>query len=54
MSTYRAGISSTILRKMANSRAYCPRPQAWNTPTARKSMHRKGWAMHMRRRNLEP
>ena len=39
-----AGISRIIFRSTANSRARFPMPQDWNTPTAMKSMHKKGWA----------
>ena len=49
-----AGISITIFRSTANSSACRPMPQAWNTPTARKSMHRKGSARHMPCKKREP
>ena len=50
----KAGISSTILRSRAKTREYFPRPQDWNTPTARKSRASRGWARHIPRRNRAP
>ena len=51
---YRAGISNTTLRRMAKIREFRPRPQAWKTPTAKKSVAKKGRARHMARRKELP
>ena len=53
-STNNAGISSTILRTTANMNDFIPIPHDWNTPSARKSMHKNGSAKQKPRRNAAP